>query len=201
MPDNPRVRPLRLPPAAFDELTVSHARLPARTWFRVHQSTQRAVYFSRNAAHRFTHPDGDLVLYLGCDVETCLFERFGDTAYDGGNAIALSLWNAHSVSQMRLPALRVCDLTKARTLSALGTDLGTLMHNDVAIPQAWGRALQRHPAALEAIKFSSRFNNKPCLAVFHRGGIEARLHEKLLGSLSDTDAAVEWLDRHRVSLY
>jgi hypothetical protein len=76
----------------------------------------------------------------------------------------------------------------------MGVDKASLLAADISIPQRWGLAVQQHPAAFEAIKFSSRFVNQPCLALFDRGRMTRRLGETLLGSLNDLDAAVNWLE-------
>ena len=202
MSNDPAVRTLRLPSADFNELRIPGTRQPGREWFRVHQSRLAALFFSLNANHRFSHRDCPYpFLYLAVDMDTCLFERFGDKAYAGQNAIPQSLWAAHRVSSIQAPELRVCDLTHARTLSALRVDLSALMHNDLATPQEWGLALQRHPAGFQGITFKSRFNGKACLAVFQRDGVETRLRETPLDLLPDNDAAVDWLDKYKVSLY
>jgi hypothetical protein len=202
MASNPAVRALRLPSANLDEIRIPRTRQPAQKWYRVHQSKYPAVHFSLSTSHRFSHRDcPHPFLYLAADVDTCLFERFGDKAYDQQKAIAQSLWEAHCVSAVRVPEVCICDLTRTRTLSALRVDLSALMHNELATPQAWGLALQRHPAQFQAIRFRSRFNSKACLTLFQCGGIEKRLRETLLGPLSECDAAVEWLDKHKVSLY
>ena len=60
--------------------------------------------------------------------------------------------------------------------------------------------MQEHPAAFAAIKYSSRFLDQPCLAIFDRGGLQAKLKEKALGALSNLDAAVDWLDERRAAL-
>jgi hypothetical protein len=70
----------------------------------------------------------------------------------------------------------------------------------LTIPQAWGLAVQRHPAGFEAIKHSSRFLDQPCLTLFDRGGLQAKLRAKALGALSTVDAAVDWLDERRAPL-
>lgn len=135
------------------------------------------------------------------DIDTCLFERFGDKAYDNGKVIPQSLWTGHCVSTVQVPEIQACDLTSARTLSALMADLSALMHTEVAAPQEWGLAIQRHPAQFQAIKFRSRFNGKMCLALFQRDGIDKHLQETPLDALPDSDAAVDWLDKHGVGLY
>jgi len=121
--------------------------------------------------------------------------------YDQKKAIAKSLWQAHSVSTVRVPEIQVCDLTNAKTLSALMVDLSALMHPELRTPQAWGLAIQRHPANFQVIKFRSRFNHKVCLALFQRDGIERQIRETALGALAINDAGANWLHNHKVSLY
>jgi hypothetical protein len=196
------VRKLRLPPPDFSELQIPSTREPARDWFRVHQSGFPARYFSLSETHRFSHPACPYPsLYLGIDAATCLFERFGEVMYDQKNAVAKALWRAYCVSMISVPAIQVCDLTNSQTLSALRVDLGALMHHDLKTPQQWGLAIQRHPANFQAIKFKSRFNDEACLALFHRDGLESQLRETLLGPLTGTEAAADWLHANKVSLY
>lgn len=195
-------RPLRFPPADFAKLKIPKTRQPVRNWFRVHQSKYNAVYFSLEPTHRFSHPGCPFdFLYLGVDVETCLFERFGDTAYKSQKTIAGSLWNAHSLSLVRVEEVLVCDVTNAKTLSALSVDLSALMHTDLQAPQAWGLALQQHPANFQGIKYRSRFNARACLALFKRDGIETRLPAKRMCAVSKNDTATDWLDKHKISLF
>ena len=202
MSASPAARPLRFPPADFAKIKIPKTRQPVRNWFRVHQSRHNALYFSLESAHRFSHPGCPFdFLYLGVDIETCLFERFGDTAYDDQKTIAGSLWNAHSLSLVQVEGVLVCDLTNARTLSALSVDLSAVMHSDLQAPHAWGLAIQQHPSNFQGIKYRSRFNAKACLALFKRDGIETRLSEKQLHTLSKNDPATDWLDKHKISLF
>src|SRR5436305_4162037 len=115
-----RARTLRLPPADLNDIKIPRTRLSARRWHRVHPSKFGAIHFSLRDIHRFSHPECPCsCLYLACDTATCLFERFGDQMYDRALAVAFSLWQAHSVTAVRVPAIHICDLTNARTLSAL----------------------------------------------------------------------------------
>jgi hypothetical protein len=82
----------------------------------------------------------------------------------------------------------------------MGVDKASLLASDLSLPQAWGFAVQQHPAAFEAIKYPSRFVNLPCLALFDRGGTADSLKVKSLGGLSGLDAAVEWLHERRTAL-
>ena len=45
-----------------------------------------------------------------------------------------------------------------------------------------------------------RFLDQPCLALFDRGGLQSKLQVKLLGSLTNLDAAVDWLDERKAAL-
>jgi hypothetical protein len=202
MSNRPGDRPLRLPPPNFAEMKIPRTRQAGRDWFRIHQSGQSPVHFSVDAHHRYSHKDCSFpILYLAADIQTCLFERFGDKAYDNQNAISQSLWSAHCVSTIWVPKIHVCDLTNSRTLTSLRVDLSALMHTAIAAPQEWGLAIQRHPANFRAVKFKSRFNGNACLALFQRDGIETRLREKQLSRLDDDEMPVDWLDKHQISLY
>ena len=82
----------------------------------------------------------------------------------------------------------------------MSVDKASLLAADLTIPQAWGLAIQGHPAGFEAIKYASRFLDQPCLALFDRGGLQSRLQGKVLGPLSSLDAAVDWLDERNAAL-
>jgi len=87
-----------------------------------------------------------------------------------------------------------------RTRDAMSVDKASLMATDFSVPQEWGLAVQQHPAAFEAIKYSSRFLDQPCLALFDRGGLQAKLQVKALGPLNLLEAAVDWLDERKAAL-
>jgi hypothetical protein len=202
MSSSESVRPIRLPPSNFDGLKVPRTLQKTRQWFRVHQAQYPAIFFSLNSAHRFSHEDCRYrFLYLAADVDTCLFERFGDRTYDQEMAIAQSLWETHCVSAVQVPDVPVCDLTNAKTLSVLRVDLSALMHSNLSTPQNWGKAIQSHPSEFQGIKFKSRFNGKACLALFARDRMEEKLKETSLGTLSENDQSVDWLAKHKVTLY
>lgn len=194
-------RPLYTPGPDFDQRPIPVTRQPRRTWFRVHRAGSPAVRFGIQAHHRFSHPDCPYpLLYLGASLSTCLLEYFGDEVLAGQRVIAASKWNGCRLSRIEVPALRVCAFSHEATRIAMGVDKASLLASDLAVPQAWGLAVQRHPAAFEAIKVSSRFIDQPCLALFERGGMEAQVRETLLGPLHQLDAAVDWLDVHKAAL-
>src|SRR5215204_827474 len=158
MPGNP-ARPIRRPPADLAKLVLPRTRQIAREWFRVHQSVHHAIFFSVNPTHRFSHPScPHKLLYVAMDPHTCLWERFGDTMFDGGHALPRMQWDTTSISTIDVPPLHLCDLASVITRSELCVDLTALMNDDISIPQEWGLAVQQHPAQVPAIKFKSRFN-------------------------------------------
>jgi hypothetical protein len=202
MPSSPHpTRVLLLPGADFKQRTIPVTPQPQRTWFRVHGAGVPAVEFGKLTHHRFSHPSSPFgLLYVGASIQTCLWEVFGDDVFQKQRAISAARWAARYVSQITLPELRVCAVNLERTRDAMSVDKASLMAADLSIPQAWGLAVQEHPAGFEAIKFFSRFLDQPCLALFDRGGLPAKLQVKVLGPLSGLDAAVDWLDERKAAL-
>lgn len=201
MSNNPGSRPSYLPGRDFDQLAVPITRQPRRNWFRVHRSGISAIQFGIRAHHRFSHASSPFpLLYVGASLSVCLWEYFGDEIFGGRHVISAARWNSCSVSRITVPALKVCAVSLEATRNVLGVDKASLLAADISIPQQWGLAVQRHPATFEGIKYSSRFVNQPCLALFDRGRLAARLQETLLGELQDIDAAVEWLDEREAAL-
>jgi len=169
---------------------------------RVHGPGRAAIGFRSEATHRFSHPDipGGL-LYLGLETETCLWERFGDELLDGQARLAKSVWTNSRLSRVRsTDSLKICDLTDDAARLRLGVDLTALMHSDLAVPQAWGLAIFRHPATVDGLRYLSRLNQQPCLVLFERPGLAARLKETLVGTLPDLDEASEFLTNHAIAL-
>ena len=202
MPSNPNPARAQLTPGGdFNQRVIPVTRQPQRTWIRVHKSGAPAVRFGKFPHHRFSHPNCPFpLLYVGVSIQTCLWEYFGDDVFQRQRVISAAKWDGCCLSQILVPELKVCALSLERTRDAMSVDKASLMATDFSIPQAWGLAVQEHPAAYEAIKYSSRFLDQPCLAIFDRGGLQAKLKEKALGSLSNLDAAVDWLDERRAAL-
>jgi hypothetical protein len=202
MPSEPTpARRLLKPGADFSQLVIPTTRQPRRIWFRAHWSGSAAVLFGNFPHHRFSHPNSPFpLLYAGATIQTCLWEVFGDDIFKGQRAVSLAKWNGYCISQIIVQELKVCAVNLERTRDAMSVDKASLMATDLSIPQAWGLAVQQHPAAFEAIKYSSRFLDQPCLAVFDRGGLQAQLQVKALGPLNSLDAAVDWLDERKAAL-
>jgi hypothetical protein len=140
------------------------------------------------------------LLYVGASIPACLWEYFGDDVLGGRRVISAAKWNGCSLSRIAVPQLKVCAVSQEPTRDAMGVDKASLLATDLSVPQAWGLAVQQHPAAFEAIKYSSRFIDQPCLALFDRGRMAAKLQESLLGPLNSLDGAVDWLDEHKAAL-
>jgi hypothetical protein len=157
------------------------------------------IDFSLKDHHRFSHSACEhQMLYLGGALDTCLWERFGDVALDNLHIVPRSLWVGASVSEIQVPKLKVCDLTKARTRAVLMVDLAALMSHELAVPQAWGLAIQQHPAGFDAIRFLSRWDQRPCLALFNKPDLKPKT--KLTSPLPGSQEAANWIERHKISL-
>lgn len=202
MPSRPQpVRTLLRPGADFDTKRIPVTRQPARTWFRVHRAAVPALDFGIHDYHRFSHASSPYpLLYVGPNIQTCLWEAFGDEVFQNDCTIAISKWTGRCVSQITVPDLKVCAISTERTREAMAVDKSSLLNDDLSIPQDWGLASQKHPAGFEAIKYTSRFVDQPCLALFDRGGLKSKLNAKLLGEVENLDAAVDWLRERKAAL-
>lgn len=140
------------------------------------------------------------MLYVGASLTACLWEYFGDAVFQGQRVIAATRWNGCGLSQVVVPQLKVCAVSLESTREVMGVDRASLAAADLTIPQAWGLAVQNHPAGFEALRYSSRFLDQSCLALFDRAGLADRLEVKSLGALNDLDTAVDWLDARRAAL-
>lgn len=190
-----------LPSADFGQKTIPVTRQPQRPWFRIHPTGSSALHFRCLPHHRFSHPDCPFpLLYFGATIQTCLWEVFGDDVFLGKRAISSARWNGSSISQIQVPAVNVCSTTLERTRDAMDVDKASLMAADLGIPQAWSLAVQRHPLNFEGIKYSSRFLDQSCLALFERHDLASRLQVKPLGALNNLDAAVDWLEEREAAL-
>lgn len=140
------------------------------------------------------------MLYVGASLSACLWEYFGDDIFGRRHVVSAAKWNSCSISRIRIPQLRACAVSLEPTRNAIGVDKASLLAADLSVPQDWGSAVQQHPAAFDAIKYSSRFIDQACLVLFDRGGMASRLQATLLGELNALDSAVDWLDERQVAL-
>ncbi len=194
-------RQLLLPADDFDLRKIPVARQPMRHWFRVHRSSREPLFFGKFHHHRFSHPDCPYpLLYLGASIQTCLWEVFGDDVFQDRRVISEGRWMGSSVAQITVPEIKVCAAQDARTRDAMSVDKASLLAAHLAVPQAWGLAVQRHPAQFQALKYTSRFVDQACLALFDRDGVRAKLKTKSLGPLATLDPALDWLHERQAAL-
>jgi hypothetical protein len=195
-------RPLRLPPADFHTKALPCIRVASIRGIRVHSEHRPAISFRKITSHRFTHPDApEGLMYLAEDLETCLWECFGDAILDPGARIPHLKWSHSQTSEIGLKQpLAVCDLSDLATRRQLGLDLSALNHPDLSVPQAWGLAIQKHPASAGGFFFPSRFTGKRCLVLFDRPAVVMTLSSRRGKNLPEIVDAVEFIDRNRIKL-
>ena len=133
-------------------------------------------------------------------MQTCIWEVFGGDVFEGNRVIAASKWRERSVSRITVPELKVCAVSLEKTRDVMGVDKSSLLAVDLTVPQDWGLAVQEHTASFQALKYTSRFVDQPCLALFERDGLPARLKVSLLGRLEDLDPAIDWLHERKAAL-
>lgn len=151
--------------------------------------------------HRFSHGDCRYpLLYLGSNLQTCLWEVFGNDVFERARTIARSRWEHSQFSEVAVPELKLCAVSTERTRSRMSVDKGNLLAADLSIPQTWGLAIQQHPAEFDAIHYTSRFVDQPCLALFGRPELQQSLKVTKVGALDDLDEAVDWLNKQQATL-
>ncbi len=198
--ESPPARVLLRPGPDFATKTIPATRQPTRSWFRVHRAGAPALDFGIHAFHRFSHAQCPYpLLYVGPNIQTCLWEVFGDDVFQGLRTIAASKWTGRRVSRIAVPELKVCAISTEKTRDAMGVEKGSLLTADFTITQEWGLAMQQHPAAFQAIKYTSRFVDQPCLALFDRDGLKSRLEVELLADLAGLDDAMDWLHERKAA--
>lgn len=195
-----QTRPIHLPAADFASQLLPVSVAGPFEAFRVHGSSFPAISFRLNPSHRFSHPDApEGLLYLGEDLETCLWECFGDEILFAA-AIAKVDWDKVLSRVSSSVPLRICDLTELRVRRALGMDLSAMKHPELDVPQAWGLAIQEHSAAVDGLRYLSRFTGRPCLALFERPGLAPQLQETVVSTLARLEAADDFLDANTIAL-
>jgi len=193
----PASRPVYLPDPDFFGRPLGEALLSIGPWFRIHPSTKSAVYFSRRASGRFTPENPPFgMLYAAVDIATALFEVFGDEMFENDHRIRAYRWMNSSVSKLKAPRVKVCNLASRKVRSSFKVDLGTLMGRDFDATQAWALAIMQHPSEARGIIYRSRSTNRNCLALFDRGKIPSLIKEELIGPLNGLAEANSFLDRH-----
>jgi len=191
-------RRLYLPDRNFSSRLLDQKSVLKGPWFRVHPSGKSYVYFSKNAANRYTPDNSPFgVLYGAVDIETALFEVFGDEMFENDHRIRAFRWKGYSISRVLVPQVRVCALADNGTRASLKVDLGTLMGQDFTVTRAWALAIMDHPAQVHGLIYTSRFTQRHCLALFDRGSMSSQVSEDLIGQLHAVKEANQFLDDHR----
>lgn len=195
-------RPIRLPAKDFNNRPLPVSIIRNFKGLRLHGVTRPAIQFRNVPSHRFSHPDASSgLIYLAGDLETCLWECFGDAILEPGTAVSRSIWMGRKLSEIQTRTqLRICDLTETKTRSTLKVDLSALKHNDLNIPQAWGLAIMNHPDAVDGFHFTSRFTNRLCSVLFGDTRITSILKSKPVGSLSSLDEGAVFLEENEIAL-
>ena len=78
----------------------------------------------------------------------------------------------------------LCELTILSVRRALGLDLSAM----------------NHPDAVDGLRYFSRFTGNPCVALFERPGLAARLRETPVSLLAELDTADDFLDANSIAL-
>ncbi len=194
----PYGRPIHLPKRGFRNRPVPLTKLPTSQWVRLHLSAYDPVFFSLNPTHRFSHPESPRkILYAAADEETALTEVFGDHVFLQ-SCIANARWEGSAFSRIEVPEIEVCDLANPEIRTALQVDLAALFQPDLKIPQAWGLAIQTHPAGPAGIRYQSRFSGVRCLALFE--GVPVTKLDPEPKPVAESHEAKRWLEEREVAL-
>lgn len=195
-------RPIRLPPKDFNDKPLPVSIVRNFKGLRLHGAARPPIQFRNVSSHRFSHPSASSgLMYLAEDLESCLWECFGDSILDPGTALPHSIWMSRKLSEIKaITQLRICDLTETKTRSALKVDLSALKHTNLNIPQAWGLAIMNHPEVVDGFQFTSRFTNRRCTVLFGDARIASILKSKPLGNLIDLDEGAAFLEENEIAL-
>jgi hypothetical protein len=198
----PASRPIRLPAEDFARKPLPASIISDFKALRLHGATRPATQFRKVPSHRFTHPDSAKgLLYLGDDLETGLWESFGDAILNPGCVIARSLWMTRQVSKIHTTTkLRLCDLTDLKTRTSLKVDLSALNHTDLNIPQAWGLAIMNHLDAVDGFYYASRFTGMRCAVLFGDKRLSLALKSEPSGALIDFEESARFLEENEIAL-
>ena len=188
------MRPTYLPSPELERVRLSTRRSAVSQWYRVHPKDKDAIYYGRSPNNRFSPLDVG-VLYAGADVETVLFEVFGDEMFGDEHRIRSYRWFHYGLSRLTVRSARLCNLGSQKVRAQLNVDLGSLLGPDVTVARKWAAAIHSHPSKPDGIIYRSRMTAKSCLALFERVGAERSVEAELIGSLSELEEASEFLDK------
>lgn len=164
------------PPSRFGKLTLDTRAIRAESLFRISRHAAGEPYFGRAAAHRFDDSRKDKArrfgtCYCGFDLETALAESVLHDELPVRGAFRLSASDFASRNLVRFAhkdILILADLT-GLPLKRLGGNgaISTILPYD--LPQAWSRAVHKHPQNVDGIVYMSRhLNNREAVVLFDR---------------------------------
>lgn len=168
-------RELREPPtqAAFDAIPIP-TPAPAFALPTVRLGDRGfPSHFYENARSRLT-PKGYKCAYLATNAVTAVLERWGDAFSAHRKAGAFTISRRTTANQVflsgTLPFLKLCDLTHADVIPAVGVDIATLHYPYIRRAKTWAERIARHPAQFDGILYRSRHTQEPCMVLWLRPG-------------------------------
>lgn len=190
-------RELREPPtqATFDAITIP-APAPAFTLPTVRLGDRGyRSHFYENPRSRLTPKDCRCV-YLTANAVTAVLERWGDAFSAHRKTGAFTISRRTTAKQVflnaTLPELKLCDLTHADVISAVGVDIATLHYPYIRRAKTWAERIARHPAQFDGILYRSRHTQDPCLVLWLRPGgrdLEREISFAETGAFNDSTEA------------
>jgi len=200
------MRTLRPAPdqALFDRrvLPVASVRESAAgPWFRLCRKAFANQWYPSKGSRLTPWSGAFPCVYLAQRKETTVAEVWGDRLAAqqalGAEVYAISSAQAAQWAYLRVENLpegvRLCDLTAANTLLAVGLDAATLYQPDLEQPQRWAECIARHPAGFGGIVYPSRHTGETCVVLWEREGAADRLEPQLEfaneGEFADSEAA------------
>ncbi len=130
-------------------------------------------HFYENVRSRLT-PKGYRCSYLAANAMTAVLERWRDVFSAHRKAGVFAISQKKTAKQVflqgTLPALKLCDLTNADVISAVGVDIATLHYPFIRRAKLWAERIARHPAQFDGILYRSRHTQEPSLVIWLRPG-------------------------------
>lgn len=134
-------------------------------------------------------------------METTVAEVWGDRLAaqqaTGADLFAIVTAQARQWAYLRVnqlpPNLRLCNLTAADTLLAVGIDAATLFQPELEMTQRWAECIARHPQRFDGIIYPSRHTGEKCVVLWeHPAGnrlLEQALSFEPAGLFAGSEAA------------
>lgn len=192
------------PPRGFGALHLPTIDIQPDQLVRVSRHASGEPYFGKTAANRFDDPGNPArsrfgTCYFGLDLTVAIAETIlhDEMPRRGHFAISSHEVDCRFVVTLQGTALRLANLTGA-ALKALVGDSSISTITPYELPQAWARAIHRHPAAVDGILYvSQHVNDRKAVVLFDRAA--AKFARPKYRSLKSTPGALAALMELRVS--